>query len=610
MTNRKIKKSRRKASNRLDKQPVIEPIAETPVEKSAIDEHSANGFGVNLSRPFTQRMPQEALWLLGIALVAAFYLVLKMFAMNAYSGDEYIYLYQSKLIADGLAPYADFSMAHPPLQMLFTAILFKLFGYHFLLGRLLPVLFCLVAGLVLAVMVRKELGRTASVAAMALYLLSYEPLRASSHYTGVNMTVALLVGAVFACRSNAIRLAAGLCVAAVFTRLYAIPGVIVLVVCLIVAKPRQARRFIGWGAALGFGFFLIVVLWTGFDNFVHDVFLYQASKTPMKPGELVDMRDDVLFHNASIAILFLLAQFAVIAAVDSSYRETDPRLTLFIRLRTAIEKSHMGLVILSTVIALFFLVILLNMNRVWMYYFVPSFPFAAVVGGWLISLWLRGAVPIVRALISGSIREHWAGSLGGAILFGCFICCFLLSSRLEANLEYYKKAINRDASERVSRYVWRPGLLPDFLNRWVHATLWRDERVIGDPYGAFTYLLWHESRVLNIVDDVVTEIQAETSQHGEIFGDSGTAPLFALLSGKRIAGNEVDTNLQRYRSGSADPKEMVRKIDKPTTELVIIQDRFGVAGLSELQGLLREKYRKIKTFRTNEKKLFTMYKRL
>ncbi|MDJ0764397.1 MAG: hypothetical protein QNJ97_15570 [Myxococcota bacterium] len=548
-----------------------------------------------------------------LGLVFATYLALKMFAMHAYVGDEHIYLYQAKLVTEGFEPYVDFAMAHPPLHTLFAASVFKLFGYQFFLGRLIPVFWCATAGMLLALLVRRELGAVASVVATALFLLAYEPLRASSHATGVNMTVAMLLGAVLVYRTGAIRTAAALCAAAVFTRLYASPGVLTLAAFALIANRQNGVRLITWGAVFGIAGSIALGVWTDFQDMLHHMIQYHAKKTPMAPGKLATMRNTVLFHNADIAILFCLAQIAWIASLGRTVVTTDPRAKLLDRLRTSIQKSRLSLVILASAISTFSLAVLLSMDRVWMYYFVPSFPFAAIAGGWLVSRWGEVGLMAIRNRIGkqrvDQNRIHGKQVLGWAVLFAVFVIAWALSPMIEHSLPYYARIMDKPPAARVSTYKWRSSPLPDWLNDPLKTLFWKDERTIGNTYHRFNYLLWHESRVFNILEDMVETINAHTTPQGEIFGDSGTVPLLALLSGNPIAGNEVDTNIQRYRSQNASPKELLRRIDSPKTEMIILRSRFGVAGVPEIQRLVSKKYTRLRTFRSDQHRIFSIYKR-
>ncbi len=549
-------------------------------------------------------------WLVCLTLVALFYLALKSFTMNPYAGDEYIYLYQAKLVSEGVAPYSGFAMAHPPGQCAFTALLFKLFGYHFLLGRFLPVLWCLAGGIALALFAGQKLGRVASVAAFALYLLSYEPLRASSHYTGVNMTVALLLGAVLAQANHRIRLCAALCVFAVFTRLYAIPVVFILVVFTLIADHHRGLRLMIWGACFGVAAFIAIGLWAGFDEMIHNMVLYHLQKTPMKPGQLIGMRNNILFHNAPIAILFGLSLIAQLGALAWSFNRSPHKDPLLPRLRSAITDSGIGAVIFSSVMAIAVLIVLVSMDRVWMYYFIPSFPFAAVAGGWLVAVWIEGATGLVRAHFRpAELRPVRLPLIGGAVLLIAFAAGWVASPALEKRLDYYERYMAKPPDQRVRAYTWQSPLLAEGLDHVIRSVLWEDERVVGQSYPSFTYYLWHESRLLDITDSVVEKIEAHTPEEGEIFGDSGTVPLFALLSGRRIAANEVDTNFQRYRSGNADPAEIVSKIDSPRTSMIILRRNMGIARIPEVLRLVKDKYNRIAVFRAKTGAQFYLFSR-
>jgi hypothetical protein len=245
-----------------------------------------------------------------------------------------------------------------------------------------------------------------------------------------------------------------------------------------------------------------------------------------------------------------------------------------------------------------------------MYYFAPSFPFAALASGWLVSWWVRGAARLARSRGRlGAAGVSRAAAAGYAVTLAAFAIYFALCPRLERNLDYWDERTSgpSDSADRV--YVWRDGALPGFLNAAVRTALWSDERVIGDRYPSFTFYLWHESRALDFFDEAVSEVRARTSPGDAIFGDSGTVPLLALLAERDIAGREVDTNIQRYRSGNADPGELLERIDNAKTRIVFLRRRFGVAGLAEVARLVRDEYLPVASYRANEGQLFQMFER-
>lgn len=561
-----------------------------------------------LSEPPGSPLANHVVFGIGLAAVCGFYLLLKMFGLNAYAGDEHIYLYQAKLVAQGTAPYSGFAMAHPPLQTLIHASLIKILGYSFLLGRLLPIAWCLGAALLLAAAVRRELGGLAAVVATGLFLLSHEVLRSSTHATGVNATMAFLVAALLLHRRGAVYATAALCTAAVLTRFYAAPAVLVLVVHGLLSHPRRGVKLVASGGLLGAASFGALGLWTGFGSMWSNLFLYHANKTAMGEGTLANMRDTVLFHNSTLASAFVVgvASLFVVYLRAVSLTKASP----FERLRRAAVASRTSLVWLCTFVVLAYLVVLSNMDRVWMYYFVPTFPFAAIVGGWLASLWISVVVRIAKARWS-LVGAGLSGSVVVAHLVSILILVALViaSPRLESRLSYWQDEMDKPEAERSKTYTWRDGALPNALNEAVRKVLWRDERTVGQTYFFWNYLLWHESRVLDITDEATAVIRLNTLDKGEIFGDSGTVPLLALLSGRRIAANEVDTNIQRYRSGMADPNALVTAIDSPSTELIILRPRFGVAGLDQIQNLVRNKYQRLKVLKSGQGTTLVFFKR-
>jgi hypothetical protein len=519
-----------------------------------------------------------------------------MFALNYYAGDEHIYIYQGLMTMQGLVPYADFSAAHPPLQLLVVALVLKLFGYHFLLVRLLPVTWTLIGGLILAIGVRRELGSVASVAAMALYLLAYDVLRASSHFTGVEMTVALLLAMFFSYRRGWLRACAILGVLAVLTRLYAIPGVCLTLGYAILADRRRGLRTLAWALGLGLASAVAVAAWVGPGHLVHEVLGYHAAKTPMSPRSLATTRTLVLAHNMPLAVLFaisvsLLGWRLRSAGATRRRRERAPWVG---RIRLAAQESRTELVLQAAGVALAYLVILSFMTRIWIYYFVLAFPFAAVASGWLVAEWLR--------LVGGALRAGRHGTRAALdrkaalpvfALLALFLAGISLRPLLIADLEEPAEDRGGAAPERVLSYTWRPGRLPRGMNDLVRRLFWKDSRVAGKTYSEFTYLLWHESHTLEVVDEVAREITSRVGPNGTIFGDASTVPLFALVSRRRIAANEIDTNLQRYRSGFTDPAALIRKIDLPGTEMIIIWDGHGLAVLPEVKQLLESKYEQV-----------------
>jgi hypothetical protein len=328
----------------------------------------------------------------------------------------------------------------------------------------------------------------------------------------------------------------------------------------------------------------------------------------MAEGTLANMRDTVLFHNATLASAFAIGASIAMAGFIAAFLHRPG--SFFPRLRQAAIVSNTGLVLLSCAIVVVYVAVLSRMDRVWMYYFVPAFPLAAVAGGALVSKWWHAGL----ALFRGRFALSSTGLSRGELLvlasgFVVFAISLHLSPLLEQRLSYWQDEMSKTEQERSRNYAWRDGVLPQGVNSFIRNNLWQDERVVGRRYFFWNYLLWHESRILDITDEAVKAVLAHTEAHGEIFGDSGTVPLLALLSGRRIAANEVDTNIQRYRSGMADPQSLIQAIDRPSTQLIVLRPRFGVGGLAQIQDLVRNKYKRVKVLKSSQSATLVFFER-
>jgi len=54
---------------------------------------------------------------------------------------------------------------------------------------------------------------------------------------------------------------------------------------------------------------------------------------------------------------------------------------------------------------------------------------------------------------------------------------------------------------------------------------------------------------------------------------------------------------------------LISKIDNPRTEMIILRYRFGVAGVLEVRHLVEAKYRRVKTVRSAQGRVFLLYRR-
>src|SRR4051794_31104925 len=84
--------------------------------------------------PFPEAIPgvstlsRELAGLLGILVLIAAGLLVRLSSVVISDMDEGTYIYAGKLLAHGQIPYRDFLLTHPPLVVLFTGAVVWLFG--------------------------------------------------------------------------------------------------------------------------------------------------------------------------------------------------------------------------------------------------------------------------------------------------------------------------------------------------------------------------------------------------------------------------------------------------------------------------------------------------
>jgi hypothetical protein len=286
----------------------------------------------------------------------------------------------------------------------------------------------------------------------------------------------------------------------------------------------------------------------------------------------------------------------------------------FEKIKTAVYDTNLALPLLGLFGTGLFGLILLNMTRVWMYYFVPMLGFAAISSGAFTGSLLAGFAKTIFHKGNLKAADIKKSSFAGALILIAIMSIFIYRAPLfEKNLSYYKNMVKQGNGTLTKTYTWSDGLLPDFINNAVKSFIWKKQRTIGKRYCSLTYLLWHESRYLKVTEQIVADIQKLTDKKDLIFGDSGTVPLFALLSGRAIAINEVDTNIQRYKSRNANPKKLVEDLDRVFTKLIILRvngrGRFGVFGVEEVQNFVKEKYTLKKIYPTVTGTRFLLFMR-
>jgi len=128
-----------------------------------------------------------------LAIILIIFLLLKSQGFQHSRTDENIYFYMGKLMAEGKIPYRDFFFAHPPLPLLLFTLIFLIFGFNFILLKSISVIAIIVAAYYLFRLIAEETDPKIGILSTIVFLFSYDVLRASTHPTGINLMVMLML---------------------------------------------------------------------------------------------------------------------------------------------------------------------------------------------------------------------------------------------------------------------------------------------------------------------------------------------------------------------------------------------------------------------------------
>lgn len=248
---------------------------------------------------------QESLpfWIGAAALLAGF-VALELQAMGYTATDENIYYYQAMLLAHGKLPYRDFFFAHPPVHLLIPAFLFRLFGFHILLAKMISMGAALVSGIMVLLIGKKLIGRIGALVALALYAYSFAVLNAAVNMTGINLTVMFVMTSVYALVSGRPLVSGLLMGTALSTGFYSAAAA----AALIILTFTRSNRF-GVAYAIGllgvWGTFNLVFYGLAGSAFLNGVYRYHGKKRPMDPRHMTYLEGPIhmikaLFYNVYV----------------------------------------------------------------------------------------------------------------------------------------------------------------------------------------------------------------------------------------------------------------------------------------------------------------------
>lgn len=523
-----------------------------------------------------EKKPERACWHDLVAwglflLTALFFLVLKSFSFHWQTGDENVYFYSAWAAAEhGMLPYSDYFFAHPPFHLLPGILLFACAGFGPATARLIPICATLVGAFFLFRLTRKSIGRIGAVATVFFYLTSFSLLRASTHWTGINLSVMWMVIALWALFGKR-PLLAGLCMASgVCTGTYVLPGAIMAGLLALLQSNRCGVRygigFVGlWGAVQ------LSCWWLGGEAYLDAVYRYHMLK-PIKAGVSWNMTVRVFTDNFTLFLGTVLAPIMASlrpgetgpTTVPSSETKAGPlvlRLWSFLR-NLLFQTPKTGLARIGALWVLGYLLFIAMLPTVFPYYFLLMFPAMALCAGFIADSLMSHGATIARG--SGNRTKAWwdrATALGliAALIWGAYEVRMPVQRRL---LPDYVRRVDVPMK-------WSNAPLPGWINSMVQRALWDDAARAYQEYGTLQEVLYHESRYFEETEKLAEYVRTHSRPEQTLFGDSSVAGLVALLADRRLAEDISDTNTMRFRSGITSAAEMISAIDTPRLAFLV-----------------------------------------
>jgi len=582
--------------------------------------------------PVVRRWPDAAAWSL-FGLVVLFFLILKSFSFHWETGDENVYFYMAWATADhGALPYGDYFFAHPPLHLLPGILLFALFGFGPVTARLIPVGATVTGAVFLFLLARKHLGRVGAVAAVFLYLTAFSLLRASTHWTGINLSVMWVIIGLWAFYrdrplSSGVFMALGVCTGA-----YVLPGAMMAGLLASLRSRRDGPRYL-IGFASVWGFINLACLIIGGSQFIDGVYRYHVAK-PDAPGAAWNMSVRVFTDNFALflGVLFgpLLAWLEKFLSVEEKQEEKPEKkkkkkskeqppsgllaLWLWLR-RVLLQEGDRSLARVGALWTVGYVLFIAMLARVFPFYFLLLFPAMALAGGYAVVRVIHGLTDLAK-----SWKNRTRSWYRGLAVFGTIVVVVLVAYLIRI-------PVQRGLLPRYVRTVdkpmqWSDAPLPGFVNGFLRWCCWDDVAEAYRDYSTTQEILYHESRFFEKAEELAEYVEANTSEEQTIFGDSSTAGIVALLSGRRLAADFADTNTMRFRSGITSADETIKRIEADNLALVLVSAGYRrvrggktilsygrFASIREFRRWLEDNYQEAYRVRDRTKGIFILLKR-
>jgi hypothetical protein len=527
-----------------------------------------------------------------VAWTVAAFLLFKVAGLHPSGTDDNIYFYLARRLSEGAVPYRDFFFAHPPVHLLIPGAVFGVGGFSIGLAKMIPVTAQMIAAVCLYLAARRT-SRGMAVLAVAFHLFAYQVLMGSTDMNGENLMTAFLAAGLLAASRGRYGLAGGLAGLGLGCGLYALAGVLVLGLAAAAGGRRALGRF-GLGVLATFGGVCGLFWILGGGAFWDGVVTYHLGKAVRDPDKvpvfasanpfawigalarnlgafLIDHETAKwLYYHLPIVVAVTIAAAALVgrtlvawmrAPAEGPARRSRRRGPETSQARTADAPARDPTVavrrglpsgrpedfaLLGLAAGGLFVLQWAALAETYDFYLVPMWFFLALPAAFAVDRsW-------TRLRDAGWDRHLAAPAIAGAMLALHPLAAGPLSDRLWPE--------ERKAAGETVSYEWREPWALTALGPVSKALYFQDHRTRGVDEPPWRHALWNKQLTFSSVDEIAAVIRNDSAPDQTVTGASTLAPLVALEAGRRMAGDEADTNGKRFNTGQLSDAEFARRI--------------------------------------------------
>jgi hypothetical protein len=257
-----------------------------------------------------------------------------------------------------------------------------------------------------------------------------------------------------------------------------------------------------------------------------------------------DFVTDVFYH-AHLWLGGLALPLVVFASWLASRAPSRRRLHRVLFPTTLFGSGPDGRALAIWLVALSLFVEFAMFRELYSFYFALIYPFLALCAAYVIQ---RGITPLAPPAASDDDPEPGHRPLRPLLGAGLALAGLVVVG-LHGAASFDERYVFPDEQEvlgALNEYEWTDPPVLVSLAGITKELFWEDHRLRGDFEPGYRHYLWSKKRGFSVLDDVAEHIRQHSAEDETIAGSSTLAPLVALLSERRIAADEVDTNTKRF----------------------------------------------------------------